>query len=196
MEQFIDIFFFLLFSLQKSKECVANFVGILMGIGLVMCILYVYVYGRALFMYPRCGNVATDDDQQLQEHISYHTDEKRISEYVNWIRRGSEDGGCGVDCLHWDPDITVQTEEQEALVYEKLSDPYIVQDDKLCRNTPLSQRFDCLPGGEVDQETCESRGCCWLPVQEVRFTICLTEFFFFSMCILYILFKDNALACL
>lgn len=172
---------------RKKNQWAVNFVGLMMGVGLIMCILFVYVYGRALFMFRGCstafptkeeGSESFMNVEQTPEHpqhrwesspyLSHQPNPERMRSYINWVKYGSERKDCGVDCLFWEADDSPPSDEQQVLKgREPLPDPVRVQDDKQCSDIPLSLRFDCLPGGTVDQNVCESRGCCWLADQEV-----------------------------
>lgn len=36
-----------------------------------------------------------------------------------------------------------------------------LEDPTMCLDIPLELRFDCHPGNEASQQSCEARGCCW-----------------------------------
>ncbi|XP_055338532.1 lysosomal alpha-glucosidase-like [Paramacrobiotus metropolitanus] len=37
-----------------------------------------------------------------------------------------------------------------------------------CSLVPEDNRFDCMPRGDVNQQNCEARGCCWMPPDQRR----------------------------
>ncbi|XP_068204436.1 lysosomal alpha-glucosidase-like [Palaemon carinicauda] len=155
---------------RKKNQWAVNFVGTMMGVGLIMCFLFVYKYGRILSMFRGCNTMfpSKGGGSENTPYLSHQASLERMRSYTNWVKNGNGKKDYGVNFLVWEGNHSLHSAAQQVLEGRKpLPDPVRVQDNKQCSDIPLSLRFDCLPGGTIDQNTCESRGCCWLPAQEI-----------------------------
>ncbi len=63
-----------------------------------------------------------------------------------------------VSCLAW-----TFTTYLAATLEKDSNDSGPIATQELCRDIPDELRFDCHPDDNVNQDSCESRGCCWNP---------------------------------
>ncbi|KAK7068401.1 hypothetical protein SK128_024681, partial [Halocaridina rubra] len=183
---------------ERNDSC-TNVLGIIVGLILTACILYVAVHGRALIMYPKCYNEykryrpnslkdhspinfngnhssSLEKNQSGSVYISPHGTYQEllnVKDYAEWVAR--LESKTSSSSLMTEPLLanredlsSKETDKQlnKAVVFRSLKKSLLTSKNQ-CIDIPLSLRYDCLPGGTVDKDTCANRGCCWQPVDEL-----------------------------
>lgn len=144
---------------KKRMECVLTSMSFLTGLWLTIIIVVI------LIIAPRCRSTVRDFSVAVlprDEYTNAPSQAQRATDYRKWVDTLPDEIKCGVDCLFYNmvPDDARDREPKLIPVSGRPEEKVVVGKGQ-CDDMPLSQRFDCHPGGNPTQTLCEARGCCW-----------------------------------
>lgn len=159
---------------KRHLQCVMTGLALLLGLWLTTTVVIIFIvapycHGQNLF---RRGTLPPPSKGHSL-YTSSETDLQRASAYSEWVRYLEKGIKCGLDCAFYALDSKNPT-----LLGKESGDNSMIQvsaqplhdapkpASALCTDTPLSERFDCLPSAVPTQEKCVAKGCCWKEVLE------------------------------